>query len=138
MAEEGIFYIDYGIYIMIDMQQVSLVAGTWSMNSQVVVTGLGDSMLTAIEIWLMGIAEGQGVVLQIWLIERQVVEVDGVQIGILIHGINGIYRSFGEQGVAYLQAHTLAHEGVDIVLLVFGRQTVEHTRGIGCMIEMEI
>ena len=94
MAEEGIFYIDYGIYIMIDMQQVSLVAGTWSMNNQVVVTGLGDSMLTAIEIWLVGILECQCIVLEIRLVEREVVEVDRVQIGILIHGIDGIYRSF--------------------------------------------
>ena len=108
------------------------------MDSQVVVTGLGDSMLTAIEIWLMGIAEGQGVVLQIWLVEREVVEVNSVEIGILIHCIDGIYRSFGEQGIAHLQTHTLTHEGVDIVLLVLWRQAVEHTRGIGCMIEMEI
>ena len=91
------------------------------MNSQVVVTGLGDSMLSAIEVWLVGILEGQCIVLEIRLIEREVVEVDRVQIGILIHCINGIYRSFGEQGIAHLQAHTLTHEGVDIVLLVFGR-----------------
>ena len=123
---------------MENMQGESFVAGVRMVDCEIIVAGSRDRMLIMIDIWLLGIAECQGIWLRIGLRDSKSQVVDCVLIDGLKYCIKRIDSSLCEDCIRKLDAHALADGGIMIYSGELRSQAVYKPCGIGFVGELQI